>query len=141
VLIVSPDPSAPAAIDPNYLSTPEDRAAAVAGTRAIRRIMSRPSLSRLVVGETERTAAGQSDEEILDLYRRFGHAGYHAVGTAAMGPGDEDVVDARLRVRGIEGLRVIDCSIFPEIPSGNTNAPTMAAALRAADLIAEDQRA
>jgi len=135
VLVQSPDPTAPLLIDANYLDDESDRAGSIAGTRAIRNLMSKSSMRPFVVGETQLTSNAQSDDEILDLYRRFGQSGYHAVGTAAMGPDENAVLDAELKVRGIAGLRVVDCSIFPEIPSGNTNAPAMAAALRAADLI------
>lgn len=140
VLITGNDPAAPLAIDANYLATEDDRRTAVAGTRALRHIVQQAAFGALVVGEVERTRDRVSDDEILDLYRTDGQSGYHAVGTAAMGPDDSAVVDDRLRVRGVEGLRVMDCSIFPEIPSGNTNAPTMAAAWRASDLIREDHR-
>jgi choline dehydrogenase len=78
-----------------------------------------------------------TDEEILDAWRRLGQSGYHAVGTCKMGLDNDPnaVVDARLRVRGVAALRVVDCSIMPTPISGNTNAPAMAAAWRAADLI------
>jgi len=68
-----------------------------------------------------------------------GYCGYHAVGTAAMGPDDDDVLDPRLRVRGVEGLRVVDCSAMPTMVSGNLNGPMMAMAWRAADLILQDR--
>ena len=137
-LVTSADPAAPLAIDPAYLDAPIDREVAVAGTRAIRRIMEQEALKPFVVGETEATAGAQSDEDILALYRNTGHSGYHACGTAAMGPEATDVVDHRLRVRGVSGLRIVDCSIFPQIPAGNTNAPAMAAAWRLAQMIIED---
>lgn len=137
-LITSADPAAPLAIDPAYLDTELDRETAVAGTRAIRRIMEQDALKPFVIGETEATAVAQSDEAILGLYRDTGHSGYHACGTAAMGPQDTDVVDNRLRVRGVNGLRIVDCSVFPQIPAGNTNAPAMAAAWRLAQMIVED---
>lgn len=134
-LIASADPAEPLRIDSNHLATEHDRATCVAGTRAVRRLMGQPALAPYVVGETGETAAATADEDILDLYRTTGRCGYHAVGTIAMGPDEDDAIDSRLRVRGIEGLRVVDGSIFREIPSGNTNAPIMAAGLRAAELI------
>lgn len=140
VHITAADPAAPVKVDANYLATERDRATSIAGTRAIRRIMSQPALAPLVAGETKKTAGAQSDDEILDLYHRFGHSGFHAVGTAGMGPGDQDVVDSRLRVRGVAGLRVVDCSVFQQIPSGNTNAPAMMLGWRAGELIQEDAR-
>ncbi len=95
-------------------------------------------MKAFVEGELEATAHATTDEQILGLYKHHGQTAYHAVGTAALGPDDADVVDARLRVRSVTGLRVIDCSVFPEILSDNTNAPLMALAWRAADLILED---
>jgi choline dehydrogenase-like flavoprotein len=80
----------------------------------------------------------QSDDEIVDVYRRRGQAGYHAMGTCRMGADDRAVLDERLRVRGTTGLRVVDLSVVPGPLSGNTNGPTMAIAARAADLILED---
>lgn len=138
VLIASADPAALPRIDPNYLATDRDQATAIAATRTIRRIMAQPALGRLVIGETQKTAWAETDTEIIELYSRFGHSGYHAVGTAGMGPAADDVVDHRLRVRGVEGLLVADCSIFKQIPSGNTNAPAMALGWRAAEIIDED---
>jgi choline dehydrogenase-like flavoprotein len=102
--------------------------------------MEQDALKPLVVGETDKSSWAQSDEEILQLHKQYGHSGYHAVGTAAMGPDDSDVLDCQLRVRGVAGLRVVDCSIFREMPSGNTNAPTMAAAWRLAEMIRQDIR-
>jgi choline dehydrogenase-like flavoprotein len=139
-LVSSSDPAAPMAIRPAYLEAEIDCATSIAGTRAIRRIMEQDALKPLVVGETDKSSWAQSDEEILQLHKQFGHSGYHAVGTAAMGPDDSDVLDCQLRVRGVAGLRVVDCSIFREMPSGNTNAPTMAAAWRLAEMIRQDIR-
>lgn len=139
-LVTSPDPAAPMAIRPAYLEAAIDQATSIAGTRAIRRIMEQEALKPLVVGETDKSSWAQSDAEILQLHKQFGHSGYHAVGTAAMGPDDSDVLDNQLRVRGVAGLRVVDCSIFREIPSGNTNAPTMAAAWRLAQMIQQDMQ-
>jgi choline dehydrogenase-like flavoprotein len=83
-----------------------------------------------------------TDDEILDAWRRFGQSGYHAVGTCKMGLDNDPlaVVDARLRVRGVAALRVMDCSIMPSTISGNTNASAMAMAWHAADLILQDAR-
>lgn len=140
VLVTSSDPAAPMAIRPAYLEAEIDRDTSIAGTRTIRRIMEQDALKPLVVGETDKSSWAQSDEDILQLHKQFGHSGYHAVGTAAMGPDDSDVLDSHLRVRGVAGLRVVDCSIFREMPSGNTNAPTMAAAWRLAELIQQEMR-
>lgn len=139
-LITSADPAQPLDINPAFLEAEIDRETAVEGTRAIRRIMQQDALKPFVVGETGRTKWASSDEDIMELYKQFGACGLHAVGTAAMGPDESDVLDSRLRVRGIEGLRVVDCSIFREMPAGNTNAPAMAAGWRAAQMIREDAR-
>lgn len=85
--------------------------------------------------------AVRTDAEILDAYDRYGTCGYHAVGSCRMGSDPRAVVDPRLRVRGVTGLRVMDTSIMPAIPAGNTNGPTMAMAWRAADLILADAKA
>ncbi|MFZ4748683.1 MAG: GMC family oxidoreductase, partial [Sphingomonas sp.] len=138
VLVSSAQPDAPMAIHPAYLEAEIDRTTSIAGTRALRRIMEQDVLKPHIVGETAKTAWAQSDEDILTLYKQNGHSGYHAVGTAAMGPEATDVVDNRLRVRGVSGLRIVDCSVFREIPSGNTNAPSMAAAWRLAQMISKD---
>lgn len=137
VLIASNDPSTPPAIDIRYLEAEYDRVVSVASIRYIRRLMSQPAMRQFVVGETEPTVSAQSDDEIIAAFRRFAVSGYHACGTVAMGEGYP--LDERLRVRGAERLRVVDCSIFPEMLSGNTNAPTMAMAWRAADLIRDDR--
>ena len=135
--VTAPDPRAPLRIDPNYHSDDYDRRASIAAVRYIRQLTAQPALSPFIQGETALTAQAQSDAEILGAFRRYGQAGYHAVGTVAMGLHDTPL-DGRLRVRGIQGLRVVDCSVFPEMIAGNTNAPTMALAARAADLIQED---
>ena len=79
--------------------------------------------------------AVRDDEEIIESALEHGRCGYHAVATCAMGPADDDVVDPQLRVRGVEGLRVVDTSVMPTMVSGNLNGPVMAMAWRAADLI------
>jgi choline dehydrogenase-like flavoprotein len=107
--------------------------------RLMRRLMAQPALQPFLGAESRFTAAAQSDEEILAVFQKYGQAGYHAAGTCSMGQGPEAVLDERLRVRGVERLRVMDCSIYPEMISGNTNAPTMALAWRAADLMLEDR--
>ena len=138
VLISAGHADAPLTIRPNFLSTQEDRVSAIAGVRFVRRLAATGPLAQLIVEETVPGPDVQSDADILTAYRLFGSPGYHAVGTCRMGAGDETVTDPRLRVRGVEGLRIVDCSVMPAIPSGNTNGPVMALAWRAADLILED---
>jgi len=135
--IVSPDPDVPAEVNPNYLSDEEDQQIAVASMRFMRRLIEQPSLAALVVEETRPGPAVQSDEQLLDVYRHGGQSGYHACGTCRMGGDAESVVDERLRVRGVQGLRVMDLSVAPTMISGNTNGPVMAMAWRAAGLILE----
>ena len=135
VRITSGDPEAPMDIDPNWLADPEDQRLAIAGLRFIRRIFATAPLSDYVVEEMRPGPTVETDEEIVTAYRRDGNSSYHFVGTCRMGADADSVVDPALRVRGVEGLRVIDCSVMPSLPSGNTNAPAMAMGLRAAEII------
>jgi choline dehydrogenase-like flavoprotein len=138
VLIRSASPGDPPQISPNYLATDYDRQTTISTVRYLRRFMQQESLKPYVAGELPPTSLAQSDAEIIDMVKAYGSAGLHAVGTCRMGADEAAVLDERLRVRGVTGLRVVDCSIFPEQLSGNTNAPVMAAAWRAAQLILED---
>ena len=103
--------------------------------RAVRAYLKQPPLSDLIAEETSPGPAYETDAQILEAYDKFGTCGYHAVGSCRMGSDPDSVVDPALRVRGVQGLRVMDTSIMPAIPSGNTNGPTMAMAWRAADII------
>jgi choline dehydrogenase len=136
VRIRAPDPMTYPEIRLNYLSAPEDRQVAVAGMRYTRRIMAAKALAKYRPEEFRPGRAVQSDEDLARAAGELGTTIFHPVGTCAMGT----VVDARLRVRGIEGLRVIDASIMPRITSGNTNAPTSAIAEKGARLVLEDAR-
>ncbi|MDB5985140.1 MAG: hypothetical protein JWR16_193 [Nevskia sp.] len=129
-------------ISPNYLSTEYDQQVTIGLVRAIRRLMSQSSLKPYVEGEIGATLGVQTDHEIIDYARRFGSTSYHACGTCKMGADGDPmaVLDARLHVRGVEGLRVMDVSILPEQLSANPNGPVMALAWRAADLILQDAR-
>ena len=135
----SPDPSAPPAIQPNYLSTHEDERVAVDSLRLVRRIVAQPPLRRFEPREQGASGTAQSDAALLIAARELGTTIFHPVGTAAMGPLSDPmaVVDERLRVRGIAGLRVADASVMPRIVSGNTNSPTMMVAEKAARMILE----
>ena len=136
--ITTRDPDAAASFKPNYRATEEDRAAMVGAVRVMRDYAKQAPLAGMISEETLPGPAFDSDAEIMDAYDRFGTCGYHAVGSCRMGKDDASVVDPALRVRGTQGLRVIDTSVMPVIPSGNTNGPTMAMAWRAADIILRD---
>jgi choline dehydrogenase len=136
--IASADPLAPPRIEPNALSTTADIAGMIAGARLVERLLRTPTMARLVTGENGFSPAGRSDDEILSDIRARAGTVYHPCGTCRMAPRDAGgVVDPKLRVRGAEGLRVVDASVFPNITSANTNAPTIMTAMRAADLILE----
>ncbi len=140
VRIVSPDPFAAPSIKPNYLSTEADRKVAAAAIRLTRRIAAAPALARFEPREFKPGEAFQSDDELVKAAGDIGTTIFHPVGTAKMGDDALAVVDARLRVRGIEALRVVDASVMPTITSGNTAAPTMMIAEKAAEMIREDRR-
>ncbi|WP_201863171.1 GMC family oxidoreductase [Microvirga soli] len=128
-------------IRPNYLSTEEDQRVAVDALRLVRQIVSMPALQKYRPEEYKPGAALTTDEELLKGARDIGTTIFHPVGTAKMGIDSDPmaVTDARLRVRGIENLRVIDASIMPTITSGNTNSPTLMIADKGAAMILEDQ--
>ncbi|HEX7759757.1 MAG TPA: GMC family oxidoreductase N-terminal domain-containing protein [Caulobacteraceae bacterium] len=133
--ITSLDPNAPPVLEPNYRATREDREAMVGAVRMVRRYALQEPLAGLIAAETMPGPQYETDEQILEAYDKFGTCGYHAVGSCRMGSDVGSVVDPALRVRGVEGLRIMDTSVMPVIPSGNTNGPTMAMAWRAADII------
>jgi choline dehydrogenase len=138
--IRSADPSAPPEIRINYLATETDRAALIDGIRALRRILAAPALKEYCAEEVYPGAKVTSDEDVLDFARKTGSTVYHPTSTCRMGNDPLAVVDQRLRVRGIEGLRVVDASVMPDLMSGNTNAPTIMIAEKASDMILEDAR-
>ncbi len=133
--ITTLDPSAPATFSPNYRSTPEDRASMIGALRKVRQWASQKPLADIIIDETTPGLAVETDEQIMEAYDRLGTCGYHSVGSCRMGKDEASVVDPQLRVRGLEGLRIMDTSILPAIPSGNTNGPVLAMAWRAADVI------
>jgi len=135
VTLNSVDPFAAPAIAPNYLSAAKDRQVLLAGMRWARRIAAQPPFAALVEYEDLPGRAATSDEELLAFVACSASTVHHPVGTCRMGSDANAVVDAELRVRGIERLRVIDASVMPTITSGNTHAPTVMIAERAADLI------
>ena len=123
--IKSADPSVPPEIRINYLATETDRTANVEGLKILRRMLHAPALKPFVVDEVEPGAAVVSDEALLAYCRQRGSTVYHPTSTCRMGNDPLAVVDQQLRVRGIEGLRVVDASIMPDLVSGNTNAPAI----------------
>ena len=134
--ISSTDPNQPPEIDPNYLSHPEDQRVAILSMRMMRRLAATQSLASVIDSETmPGPEVGDSDDELLEAFRRSGQSGYHTCGTCRMGAAPDSVVDPSLRVRGVTGLRVMDLSVTPTMVSGNTNGPVMAMAWHAADLI------
>ena len=137
----STDPMAAPLISPNYLSTPEDRDVAADAIRATRRLMSQPALAPFAPAEyLPGAAVGDDTPSLVEAAGAIGTTIFHPVGTAKMGLATDPsaVVDARLRVHRIEGLRVIDASIMPTITSGNTNTPTAMIAEKGAAMILED---
>lgn len=134
---VSQNPFDPPEINPNYLSDPRDQQVLLRSIHLGRKLMTTTPLQPWLTGQTNPDQNLQSDDELLDWARREGITVYHMIGTARMGPdGDPDaVVDSQLRVRGLQGLRVADASVMPVMPSGNTNAPVMMVAEKAADMI------
>ena len=135
VRIASPDPHAPPAIRPNYLADPLDQQVAVAGLRWARRLATQPALAAVIDHEDAPGSAHESDADLLAYARATGTTLYHPAGGCRMGPDPEAVLDPELRVRGVEALRVVDASVMPRLVSGNTNAPVIMIAEKAADLI------
>ena len=133
----SADPFIDPIIQPNYLSDPMDRRTLIGGLRLVRQMLATPELAPFVDRETLPGAGVQSDDELLAFARENGTTTYHLIGTAKMGPASDPgaVVDDQLRVHGLQGLRVIDASIMPTMPSANTYATTLMIAERGADLI------
>ena len=142
IRIKSADPLEPPRMQPNYLATELDRRTAVAGVRAARAIAAAPALRGLIKREVKPGADAGDDAALLRFCRDQGATIFHPTGTCAMGrdPTAGAVLDARLRVHGIEALRVVDCSAMPTLVSGNTNAPVVMMAEKAADMIREDAR-
>ena len=138
--IKSADPMAAPEIRINYLATETDRNVNVEGLKILRRILAAPALKPFVVEESEPGAKVVSDEDLLAFCRQRGSTVYHPTSTCRMGNDSLAVVDQRLRLRGIEGLRVVDASVMPDLVSGNTNAPVIMIAEKASDMILQDAR-
>ncbi len=138
VTINSADPTQLPKIIPNYLSTEGDRKIAVDSIKVARKIAEADSLKKHILDEYVPGQSFISDEELLEAAKNNSQSIYHPVGTCKMGDDENSVVDEQLKVHGISGLRVVDASIMPELVSGNTNAPTMMIAEKAAEMILSD---
>ncbi len=138
--IASADPLVYPKIDPKYLDDPHDANVLLAGIKAVRSLTKFPALANLIVRETRPGPETTTDEQILDYIRETTQTTWHIVGSCKAGIDDMAVVDPDLRVRGIGHLRVIDSSIFPTIPSSNTNAPTIALGERGAEMVLDSWR-
>lgn len=135
ITLASKDPFAPPVINPNFLGERDDLERLMRGFRLMRTLLQQPALAALGGRETPRSANAVSDLQVEQYIRDTADTVYHPVGTCRMGRGHLNVVDHELRVHGMTGLRVVDASIMPQVVSGNTNAPTIMIAEKAADLI------
>ena len=142
VRIRNRDPHAPPAINCRYLTTPEDRKVAADSLKLARRVAEQPALAKYQPEEFMPGASFQTDDELVHAAGNVGTTIFHPVGTCRMGAADDPsaVVDSRLRVRGVAGLRIVDASVMPTITSGNTNSPTLMIAEKAAGIVREDRR-
>ena len=138
VEMASPDPLQPPAFHPNYLSEESDAVRTLVGVRKMREIMATEPLASCIEAEIMPGPQASTDEQLIEHLRTVGNCGWHQVGTCRMGPDPLAVVDARLRVHGVQRLRVADGSVMPNITSGNTNAPCVMIGEKAADLIKQD---
>jgi choline dehydrogenase len=138
--ITSSDPASPPAIVSNYLDAESDRRVLLDGMRLLRKVSRQPAFNRYVDREHLPGPATESDEQLMGYARGYATTVFHPCGTCKMGSDMKAVVDDRLRVRGLEGLRVADASIMPTLVSGNTNAPTIMIGEKAADMIKDDAR-
>ena len=140
IRIKGPDPFAAPSIQPNYLSTPGDRLIAAQSIRLTRRIVGQPALEKYRPEEFMPADNPQTDDELAKAAGDVGTTIFHPIGTCKMGSDDMAVVDDRLRVRGLSGLRVVDASVMPTITSGNTNSPVIMIAEKASDMIRDDAK-
>lgn len=135
IRVQSKDPAVAPLINANYLSAEVDRVSGIALVRWLRRLAAQSALKPFIVSELTPGIEAQTDAQILAALRHYGQTAFHVSGTCRMGPDAESVVDLELKVRGVQGLRVVDTSVMPTLVSGNTNAPAMAIAMRAAEII------
>ena len=139
VRLASGDPSAPPQIDPNYFDDPDDLVRTVKGAHIVHRIFAAPAFKG-VIGDRLYLPEGADEAALIEDIRNRADTIYHPVGTCRMGTDEDAVVDTALRVNGLDGLRVIDASVMPNLVSGNTNAPTIMIAEKAADMIKADSK-
>ncbi len=137
----SADPMVPPAMHPNYLATETDRRTIVDGLKLARRLLGTPDMQHFITGEYIPGEQVRTDDELLDYAKQYGGTVFHPTSTCRMGIDPTAVVDAELRVHGLDGLRVVDASIMPAVVSGNTNAATIMIAEKAADMIRAADRA
>jgi choline dehydrogenase len=136
VNIASTDPQQAPLVQFNYLSTEKDQQEAIQACQLVRRISQAQALQKVTVSEEKPAQTVQTEAQMLEYFRTDGGSIYHLCGTCAMGEDPQStVVNQNLKVHGIEGLRIADASVFPNVTSGNTNAATMMVAAKAADLI------
>lgn len=135
------DPADPPAVDPNYMADPDDWRIAVNAFHAMREVLDAPAFRGVLKAEKLPGPSVRTDDQIRDYIRQWAKTDYHPVGTCKMGIDDQAVVDPRLRVHGLSGLRVIDSSIMPNIISGNTQAPSMMVGEKGAELILQPRTA
>lgn len=140
IQIKSPDPEVYPAIVPNYLSTELDCQTAIEAIKHTRAIMASRAMEKHIASEMLPGKEAETDEQLLDAARNIANTIYHPTSTCRMGPDENAVVDCRLRVNGVTGLRVVDASVMPTIVSGNTNAPTIMIGEKASAMIIEDNR-
>ncbi|HEX2940893.1 MAG TPA: choline dehydrogenase [Rhodopila sp.] len=140
IRLKSANPADPPEMHPNYLSAELDQRTLVAGLQLCRRVLANPRMQQFIESEYIPGPSVRTDDEMLDYARRMGGTVFHPTSTCKMGPDGMAVVDASLRVHGIVGLRVVDASIMPTVASGNTNAPTIMIAEKAADMIRQEVR-
>ena len=131
------NPSDPPVIKAGYLSEKKDQDLTVEGLRLVRKIMSQPSISQYTIREVRPGISVTDDKGLLDYARENGQTSWHAISTCRMGKNKMDVVDYKLRVYGVENLRVVDSSIMPNMPTSNTNVPSIVIGEKGADLILE----
>jgi choline dehydrogenase len=131
----SADPAVPPAMHPNYLATETDRRTLIDGLKLGRRLLATPDMQAFIASEYIPGEQVQTDDEFLDYAKQYGGTVFHPTSTCRMGDDAMAVVDAELKLRGMEGLRVVDASIMPAVVSGNTNAATIMIAEKAADMV------